>query len=202
MAGYIEVEFIELTQDIVHELLDYDRHTGLFTWRHRGIEWFDPDGWNGGGTRGALRAQCSWNGKHAGKPAFCTPRIFDTNTYLWGVLFYEPHSAHRMAFMWMEGRWPHEIDHINGDGTDNRWKNLREVTREQNQQNKRRQRHYKGKKLLHGHMGIKWNKGRYGARITANKRDFWIGTFDTLEEAIAARRKAEREHGFTARHGR
>ena len=43
---------------------------------------------------------------------------------------------HRLAFFLMEGRWPSEIDHINGDKSDNRWSNLREVTRSQNSMNK------------------------------------------------------------------
>jgi hypothetical protein len=35
------------------------------------------------------------------------------------------HQAHRLAFLWVEGRWPKEIDHANGDKADNRWSSRR-----------------------------------------------------------------------------
>jgi hypothetical protein len=35
-----------------------------------------------------------------------------------------------------------------------------------------------------------------------NNKTIWLGTFGTQDEAIAARQAAEREHGFTERHGK
>jgi hypothetical protein len=46
--------------------------------------------------------------------------------------------AHRAAFALMHGRWVAEIDHINGNGRDNRACNLREVTRSQNTLNRKK----------------------------------------------------------------
>ncbi len=44
--------------------------------------------------------------------------------------------GHRLGWAWMTGEWPeNDIDHINGDRTDNRFCNLREATRSQNLQN-------------------------------------------------------------------
>ena len=43
---------------------------------------------------------------------------------------------HRMAWALAYGRWPSQIDHINGDKTDNRLCNLREVTFSENLQNR------------------------------------------------------------------
>ncbi len=43
---------------------------------------------------------------------------------------------HRAAWALYYGRWPTEIDHLNGNKTDNRIENLREVSRGENDQNR------------------------------------------------------------------
>ena len=44
-------------------------------------------------------------------------------------------SAHRLAWALAYGRWPKVIDHVNGDRTDHRLCNLREVTPSENKMN-------------------------------------------------------------------
>ncbi|EBO9197623.1 TPA: HNH endonuclease [Salmonella enterica subsp. salamae serovar 21:z10:[z6]] len=45
------------------------------------------------------------------------------------------YKAHRLAFLYMTGRWPRMIDHINRNRKDNRWINLRECVLQQNNLN-------------------------------------------------------------------
>jgi len=45
-------------------------------------------------------------------------------------------KMHRAAWALFYGRWPTEIDHLNGNKTDNRIENLREVSRGENDQNR------------------------------------------------------------------
>jgi hypothetical protein len=95
-------------------------------------------------------------------------------------------QAHRLIWLMVYGEdpGPHEIDHINGDRSDNRLINLRLATAAQNRQNSSARR---GRQLP---KGVKKNKGRYGARITCEKTVHWLGTYDTPEEAHEAYRKA------------
>lgn len=82
---------------------------------------------------------------------------------------------------------PHAVvDHINGNPADNRRSNLRICTAAGNARNSAP----KGSKT--GHRGVRISpNGRYEARICFERRNISLGTFDTLAEAIEARREGE-----------
>lgn len=81
-----------------------------------------------------------------------------------------------------------EVDHINHDQLDCRRANLRVCTRAQNAMNVR------GRCSLSGHRGIRQIAPQsWHARITHNRKEIYLGAFDSLEAACAARRKAELE---------
>jgi hypothetical protein len=76
-----------------------------------------------------------------------------------------------------------EVDHINGNKLDNRIENLRICTRAENQRNVRMIRSNKS-----GFKGVaKHQKSeRWRAQIQVNKKQIFLGIFDTPEEASAA----------------
>ena len=73
------------------------------------------------------------------------------------------------------------VDHINGDGLDNRMCNLRYATRRQNCQNRRKSSNKTSK-----YKGVDWNiKGKiYRAKIVFNGKQIHIGDFKTELEAL------------------
>ncbi len=82
------------------------------------------------------------------------------------------------------------VDHINGDPLDNRRFNLRLCTQSENAKNAAL-----SKNNTSGHTGISLTpNGRYRARIVVDRNEIHIGTYDTVEEAVAARLDAERKH--------
>lgn len=103
--------------------------------------------------------------------------------------------AHRLAWLYMTGQWPSgDIDHINGERADNRWNNLREATRKQNAANSK-------KRKNHGVKGVHLISGKWVALIHRDGRNERLGSFDTIEEAAAARRvAAEQIDGAFVRH--
>ena len=109
------------------------------------------------------------------------------------------HKAHRLAFLYMTGELPEEVDHINHITTDNRWSNLRSVTRQENMKNKRK---YKNNNT--GVTGVQWDKtsNRWRARIRFHKKEVHLGMFVEFSEAVNARKNAEVLYGFHENHGK
>lgn len=104
--------------------------------------------------------------------------------------------AHRLAWFFVYGEWPRQhIDHINGRRNDNRIVNLRLATHSQNNCNREPQINN-----VLGVKGVKRHRNKFVARITANGITHYLGIYDTIEEAINARREAEiKYHGTYAR---
>lgn len=101
------------------------------------------------------------------------------------------YKAHRLAWFYVTGAWPKEdIDHKNSDKGDNRFQNLREATRQENNRSKPPQRNSRS-----GVTGIGWRKRerKWLARITVDKKHRYLGLFHDKQAAIRARRDAEIE---------
>ncbi|MGE5566200.1 MAG: HNH endonuclease [Parcubacteria group bacterium] len=97
--------------------------------------------------------------------------------------------AHRLAVLYMTGEWPaHDVDHINGNPSDNRWANLRLATRSQNLRNQRRRRDgLKGASFMP-------ERGKWRATIGVAGKALHLGVFDTEEAAHAAYVAASEAH--------
>jgi hypothetical protein len=90
----------------------------------------------------------------------------------------------RLAFLYITGRWPEgQIDQKNLNKADDRWENLREASKSENMFNLSvRANSGTGVKHVQRQKG-----GTLVVRITANKIRHDVGTYRTIEEAIAAR---------------
>lgn len=101
--------------------------------------------------------------------------------YIQICIDWQLYYAHRLAWLYMTGKWPSkEIDHANGNPTDNRFCNLREATQQQNNANARLR-----SDNTHGYKGTYYNKENknWNARIHFNGRNLHLGCFETKEQA-------------------
>lgn len=106
--------------------------------------------------------------------------------------------CHRVAFFIYHGYLPKEIDHIDGDRSNNSKLNLRAVTRSVNNTNQAMK-----SNNTSGVCGVYWMKNisKWAAEINVNKKKIRLGYFSDINDAAKARNDAERKYGFTKRHG-
>ena len=180
---------MELTQEIVRELLDYDPETGKLYWRERNVKWFE-DGYR------TAQGNCNnWNGQHAGKEALAT---IDNYDYCYGEIFNKTYKAHRVIWLWFYGKWPdNQIDHLDGVTRNNRINNLNDKTQNENLKNQKFR-----KNNTSGFKGVCWDKrkNKWRAQIRADGKSKYLGLFSTSEQARAAYIEAATKLGFTERH--
>jgi hypothetical protein len=161
-----------LTFEEIDQLLRYEPETGHLFWR---VD-------RGRGSNGAKA------GDQAGGVA--NHGYVQINTRIGRVL------AHRLAWLLTHRVMPEvEIDHVNGNRTDNRIKNLRTATRAQNSQNM--QMHSDNQT---GFKGVHKRNRRFRAEIMSGGKKTHLGYFATAQEAHRAYCEAAREyHGKFAR---
>lgn len=154
-----------LTAARVRELLHYDLDTGVLSWK------------------------AAFRGFAAGQRA----GFLHAKTGYWRIgLDGEKHLVHRVAWLWITGAWPvADIDHINGDRTDNRLFNLRSVDRRTNIENQRKAPAGSRSNLI----GAQWHKGagEWRSKIRSKGKEINLGAFPTAEAAHQAYVKAKRE---------
>jgi hypothetical protein len=107
--------------------------------------------------------------------------------------------AHRVVWALHFGEWPAGIiDHIDGDPTNNRVENLRVTEHTLNLRNA-----HMPSTNTSGRVGVYWRKdmGMWWARIGVGGKMKNLGHFDSFDAAVAVRKAAERQYGYTERHG-
>jgi hypothetical protein len=144
-------------QSRLQQLLDYNMNTGVFTWRVK------------------VAQRCPVGSVVGTKSGRYMCASIDRRIY----------SLHRIAWRYVTGEDPGEmfIDHIDGNGLNNAFSNLRITNREGNMRNCKRP--STNKTGLKGAY-LDARLGKYRACIRVNGKTLNLGSFGTPEEAHAA----------------
>lgn len=149
----------EISHERLKKLLLFDAETGVFVWK----------------ANGTGKAKAGTIAGHLHKKSGYTRISVD------GVKY----GAHRLAWFYAYGVWPSsEVDHKDGQKSNNTIHNLRSTDKTGNQQNIQKARGNSASKLL----GVSFHKttGKWVAQIQANCKKIHIGYFATPEEAYRA----------------
>lgn len=172
------------TQQELLNLLSYNPTTGKLLWKVRDAGMFKT-----------ASAALTWNKRFAGKEAFTAKR---SDGYFGGSINYVNYLAHRVIYKMVHNSEPEQIDHDDRDRSNNRVSNLIDSSATKNSRNC---------KLFSnntsGHTGVRWDaeRNKWMAGIGVAKKFIFLGRFDDLQDALAARKAAEIQHNFHPQHG-
>ena len=165
------------------QFLDYDPETGVFVFRAPDARHFSN-----------LHRCNNWIAINAGKVAGGTNKQGYVRLQIRGHKV----PAHRYAWFCVHGYWPEVVDHINGNPSDNRISNLRDVDESLNRMNQRQR-----SDNTSGVTGVCFSKSkrRWVAQICVRGVRRNLGHFHTKDEAVEIRLTAQRLLGFGPMHG-
>ena len=166
----------DITQEELKSILDYDEESGAFTWLISTNNRIKV-----GSVAGSVSIYN--NGKKYRRFRF------SGKNYL----------VHRLAWLYMTGEWPkHQIDHEDGNGLNNKWSNLSDVTGSDNSHNQRLRRTNKS-----GVMGVCWYKrsSKWYAYISIGCKRVHLGCFIDWFDAVCARKSSEYKYSYHDNHG-
>lgn len=155
-------------QELFNSRLIYNHDTGVLSWKHRAA--LSP-------------TDKTWNKKWAGKNL--------QSPHKRGNIFYvrfrvddKPYYAHRVIWQMVYGEEPDVIDHINGNGMDNRLFNLRNVTNKINTRNAR-----KRTDNTSGITGVWWSKEKkkWVAEVGTKKYGYFANKEDAHQKCLSIR---------------
>jgi len=161
-----------LTQERLKELLHYDPLTGDFT--------------------RLIQAGSANKGDRAGSDhnmGYLSIRV-DNKAYL----------SHRLAHLYMTGKFPIQTDHDDQNRKNNKWLNIcQSVTNQENNRNQTLRITNSS-----GFTGVVFNdecKRKWSAQITVDGKNIQLGRFFEKEDAILARKAGNEKYGFHVNHG-
>jgi len=158
--------------EVLKEHFDYNPDTGIIIWKKKT----------------SIKARIKI-GQEAGSEKVKTETLSYREIKFNKTLY----KAHRLAYYMYHGIDPsnNDIDHEDRNGLNNKINNLRLATRLENGRNRKFQ-----KNNTSGITGVSWHKirKRWVATIKINGKQKYVGSFFNKEDAIQARKEAEKKY--------
>lgn len=166
-----------ITYEEAHRIFRYDEETGKLYWKIK--------------KSGIIKEEAGSVTKANYITVGCGGKVYKTHRIIWLMNYGKFPTGERKC-----------IDHIDGDGKNNRLNNLRVVSDGGNAKNRK-----KHSKNTSGVNGVSWNKPRnkWIVHISIGGIEKHIGLYATLEDAITAREEAIQEYCpnvYSERHGK